>query len=214
MGNMNAPDSPPANVQHIWCSAIISKKMEDVFVGFICGQAQNSKNIARYIVYLSTPGGNPFSAVNLYNFIKSLPQETVVYNMGTVSSAGVPVFLAFKERYGVPGCSFMIHQTTTSKTALPEQLSATELRAQAVNLEVTDKRTQAIIEKETRGRGTTPLTPRLVAKMVVKSTTFTDGEAQARGIIDRIEQPTLPKEGIFYLTDQFLATLPGALTPT
>jgi ATP-dependent protease ClpP protease subunit len=206
---MSTNEPPIENIQHIWCSAIISKKMEDVFVSFICDQAQSGKKISRYVVYLSTPGGNPFSAVNLYNFIKSLPQETAVYNMGTVSSAGVPVFLAFKERFGVPGCSFMIHQTTTSRAALPDQLSATELRAQAGSLEITDKRTQAIIEKETVGRGTDPLTPALIAEMVIKTTTFTDADAQNRGIIDGIEQPTLPREGVLYLTDQFLATLPG-----
>lgn len=166
----------------------------------------------RYLVtscIFRPPEATLFRRSNLYNFIKSLPQETAVYNMGTVSSAGVPVFLAFKERFGVPGCSFMIHQTTTSRAALPDQLSATELRAQAGSLEITDKRTQAIIEKETVGRGTDPLTPALIAEMVIKTTTFTDTDAQARGIIDGIEQPTLPREGVLYLTDQFLATLPG-----
>lgn len=97
----------------------------------------------------------------------------------------------------------MIRQTTTSKTASPERLSAAELRSQAVNLEVMDNKTQAIIEKETKGRGTDSLTPELVAEMVVKAT-LTDSEAQAGGIIDHIEQPTLPKEGIFHLTGQFL----------
>jgi ATP-dependent protease ClpP protease subunit len=206
---MNAPESPPANVQHIWCSAAISKKMEDVFVGFILGQAQSGKRIDRYVVYLSTLGGSPFSAVTLYNFIKSLPQETMVYNMGTVASAGVPFFLAFKQRLGVPGCSFAIHQTTTSKAALPDQLSASELKTQAASLEITDKRTQAIIETETKGRGSNPLTRRLLKNSWLKGTTFTDTEAQARGFIDRIEQPTLPTDGIVYITDQSLATLPG-----
>jgi ATP-dependent protease ClpP protease subunit len=206
---MSALDLPSANVQHIWCSAAISKKMEDVFVGFVFSQAQQGKRIDRYVVYLSTLGGSPFSAVNLYNFIKSLPQETIAYNMGTVASAGVPVFLAFKQRYGVPGCSFAIHQTTTSKTVLPEQISASELKTQAGNLEITDKRTQAIIETETMGRGTNPLTRRLLKTFWLKGTTFTDGEAQARGFIERVDQPTMPTENIVYITDQSLATLPG-----
>lgn len=61
--------------QHIWCSAVITKKMEDVLVGFICNQAQSSVGVSEYIIYLSTLGGSPFCAVNLYSFIKSIPQK-------------------------------------------------------------------------------------------------------------------------------------------
>lgn len=66
------PQAPPV-VQHIWCSVGISKKMEDVFVGFILNQA--GQNITEYVVYLDTMGGSPFSAVALYNFIKSIPED-------------------------------------------------------------------------------------------------------------------------------------------
>lgn len=129
-------------VQHIWCSATINKKMEDVLVSFICQQAQNSVGISEYVVYLSTLGGSPSNAVSLYNFIKSIPQTTTVYNMGYVYSAGVPFFLGFRKRIGVPDCSFLLHQTTCSRIALPEQFNVVDIDTQREILLSNDEQTQ------------------------------------------------------------------------
>ena len=95
-----AEDQQQKKIQHIWCSATINKKMEDVLVSWICNQAQNAVGISEYVIYLSTFGGSPHSAVNLYNFFKSIPQKTTAYNMGNIFSAGVPFFLGFQKRIG------------------------------------------------------------------------------------------------------------------
>jgi len=196
-------------IQHIWCSATISQKMEDVFTGFINNQAQTGQNITEYVVYLSTLGGSPFSAVNLYNFIKSIPQKTTVYNMGSVFSAGVPFFLGFQNRIGVPDCSFMIHQTTLPRTALPEQFNLFDLETQKAILLATDEKTQKIIQKETSGKGTKTLTLSNVRKAFQYTTTYTSPEAQKYGFIEKTDIPKLPDAGVIYITDQYLATLPG-----
>ncbi|MGA2361074.1 MAG: ATP-dependent Clp protease proteolytic subunit [Candidatus Aminicenantales bacterium] len=196
-------------VQHIWCSVTISKKMEDVFTGFINGQAQVGTNISEYVVYLATLGGSPFSAISLYNFVKAIPQKTTVYNMGNVSSAGVPFFLSFQTRIGVPDCSFMVHQTTLARTALPDNFNVFDLDTTKANLSATDDNTQKIILKETTPRASKPLTAAIIRKAFLKSTTYHAAEAQAHGFIDKIELPKLPDTGLIYITDQYLATLPG-----
>lgn len=196
-------------IQHIWCSATISQKMEDVFTGFVNNQAQTGQNITEYVVYLSTLGGSPFPAVNLYNFIKSIPQKTTVYNMGSVFSAGVPFFLGFQNRIGVPDCSFMIHQTRLPRTALPEQFNLFDLETQKALLLVTDEKTQKIIQKETLGKGTKNLTLSNVKKAFQNTTFYTSLEAQKYGFIEKTDNPKLPDAGVLYITDQYLATLPG-----
>ncbi|MDE1969989.1 MAG: ATP-dependent Clp protease proteolytic subunit [Patescibacteria group bacterium] len=198
-------------IQHIWCSALITKKMEDVLIGFICNQAQDPKQkISEYIIYLSTLGGNPFYAVNLYNFIKSIPQKTTVYNMGNVSSAGVPFFLGFQNRIGVPNCDFMIHQTTLSRDVLPEQFNVFDIDTQRASLSAIDEKTQNIIHKETSSRSKKPLSLATIKQAFLKTTTYTATEAQKYGFIDKIELPKLPDTGVLYLTDQYLATLPNS----
>lgn len=206
------PEQKPAQlpiVRHIWCSVNITKKMEDVFVQYILGQASSGINVSEYIVYLSTIGGSPFSAISLYNFLKSLPQKTTVYNMGNVGSAGVTFFLGFQNRIGVPDCSFMVHQTTIDKKFIPDQLSVFDLKSQIDSLSATDIKTRIIIEKETKSRASKPMSKKFIEQAILKTTTFHTAEAKERGFIDRIELPTLPVKDVLYLTDQYLATLPG-----
>jgi ATP-dependent protease ClpP protease subunit len=196
-------------VRHIWCSVAITKKMEDIFVQYILGQASQGINVSEYVVYLSTTGGSPFSAISLYNFLKSLPQKTTVYNMGNVGSAGVTFFLGFQNRIGVPDSSFMIHQTTIDKKFITDQLTVFELRSQMDSLAATDTKTRIIIEKETKSRASKPMSKKFVEQAILKTTTFHTAEARERGFIDRVELPTLPVNGVLYLTDQYLATQPG-----
>jgi len=115
---------------YFWCSAIISKKLEDTLCQFILSQLQASVQISEYVFYISTLGGDPYSGVNLYSFIKSLPMKTTAYNMGLVASAGVPFFLGFKERYGTPNCSFMIHQTSIGRDNFPVNVNVFDLQTQ------------------------------------------------------------------------------------
>jgi len=201
--------SRPERVQHIWCSVEVSKKMEDVLIGWILQQAQNNAGITEYVVYLSTTGGNPFASISLYNFIKSIPQTTTVYNMGTVASAGVPFFLGFKNRIGVPDCSFMVHQTAMAKSSLPDNITVFEMETQKTSLEATDDKSQKIIVKETTSRGTKNLTPKIIKDAFLKTTYYDADQAHEFGFIDKIELPNIPGTGVLYLTDQYLATLPG-----
>ena len=196
-------------IQHIWCSVGINKKMEDVLIGFICGQAQKGDEIDEYVVYLSTMGGSPYSGITLYNFIKSLPQKTTVYNMGNVASAGIQFFLGFQTRIGVPDCSFYIHQTSMPKVLLPEQVTVFDLQTELSSLSATDDKTKKIIIKETSGRGEKSLTKPQIKKAILESHTYHTVEAQKFGFIDKVELPVLPDTGVLYITDQYLATLPG-----
>lgn len=205
----NPTEQTAENIQHIWVSVSINKKMEDVFIQYILNQAQAGANVTEYIVYLSTLGGSPFSAVNLYNFIKSIPQKTTVYNMGNVYSAGVPFFLAFQNRFGVPDCDFMIHQTTLPRTALPENFNVFDIETQKATLVAIDDKTQKIIHKETVSRGIKSLTLPVIKKAFVSTTVYQTADAQKFGFIERTERPKLPDTGVLYITDQYLATLEG-----
>ena len=201
---------PVGRVQHIWCSATIDKKFEDVFVRFILTQAQNNDKINEYVVYLSTLGGNPIAATTLYNFIKSIPQKTTVYNMGNVASAGVPFFLGFDTRVGVPDCSFFVHQTTLPRIVFSENVNVFELERQMASLSATDIKSQKIILKETSSKAQKPLTKHNIEDAFLKTATYAEQDALKRGFIEKVESPKIPNTpDVLYITDQYLATLPG-----
>lgn len=204
----SVPTEPTDKVQHIFCNAQITKKMEDVFINIVLNQAQKGEDITEYVVYLTTLGGSPFCALDLYNFLKALPQKTTVYNMGTVYSAGMLFFLGFQTRFGVQDCTFMIHQTTTSRPYIPETLSVFDLATEMEKLRAIDDKTHQIIEKETTNRAKTPLSLKDIQDGALKTTFFQATEAVEKGFIDRIEAPVIPSQTL-YITDQWLATLPG-----
>ncbi len=60
-------------------------------------------------LHMSTEGGNMTAGFALYFFLKSLPLPLVTYNIGSVESVGVVIFLAGQRRYACPGSRFLIH---------------------------------------------------------------------------------------------------------
>lgn len=125
--------------------------------------------------------------------------------MGLIASAGVPFFLGFQNRYGTPNCSFMIHQTMTSRNSFPENVNMFDLQTQMQLLEATDKKTIGIIESETKPKARTILTKEEIETAIERSRTYQVEDALKHGFIEKIEQPEISKVGILYITDQWLA---------
>ncbi len=92
---------------------------------------------------------------------------------------------------------------------MSEQFNVFDIDTQKASLLSTDVKTQKIIQKETANKGTKALTLTTIKKAFQNTTTYTATDAQKYGFIDKIEQPKLPEAGVIYLTDQYLATLPG-----
>jgi ATP-dependent protease ClpP protease subunit len=195
--------------KHVYCSANITPKMHDVFVSFVLSQ----KNVAEYIIYLTSPGGSPWAGFNLYSFVKSRPEETTVYNMGNVDSAAVQFFLGFKRRFAVSNSSFMVHPTTFSKDPLPQFYSLFDARKAAHEIDSIETKTVSIILAETAGRGGEELTATAVREAMFHTTVIPAEQALRQGIIDAIEQPILPESDVLYLTETYLASLPSGPQP-
>ena len=73
-----------------------------------------SKAIAQYepntLYFLFSSGGGWVNAgVALYNYLRALPQDTVMHNMGSIDSIANAVFLAGKKRYAAPASVFLLH---------------------------------------------------------------------------------------------------------
>jgi len=161
-------------------------------------------NVTEYVVFLTTVGGDPYAGVNMYSFLKSLPMKTTVYNMGMIASAGVPLFLGFQNRIGVPNCSFIIHQTSIGRDNFPPNVNVFDLQTQLQLLAAIDKKTIGIIESETKTKAKEPLTIIDIENAIERSQTYQTEEALKRGFIEKVEQPIIPSSNIIYLTDEWL----------
>jgi ATP-dependent protease ClpP protease subunit len=74
----------------------------------LCLQALQS-GASEIALHMSTEGGNMTAGFALYFFLKSLPLPLTTYNIGSVESVGVPIFLAGQKRYACPGTRFLVH---------------------------------------------------------------------------------------------------------
>jgi ATP-dependent protease ClpP protease subunit len=74
----------------------------------LCLQALQS-GASELELHMSTEGGNMTAGFALYFFLKSLPLPLTTYNVGSVESVGVVIFLAGQKRYACPGTRFLVH---------------------------------------------------------------------------------------------------------
>ena len=49
-------------------------------------QEQLRKKVSRFVLLMSSPGGNVFAGLSGYNFLKGIPAEVVTHNYGSVDS--------------------------------------------------------------------------------------------------------------------------------
>ncbi len=188
---------------HIYCSAAITTQFHDVFVRFVLTQPK----LEELEVYLSSGGGSPLVGFNLYGFLKSRTEKTTVYNMGNVDSAAVQFFLGFQARFAVPHATFLMHPTTYPRDVLPATFTQADARRVSHELESTELKTEQIVSEETAGRGAEALTREQVRAAVQQTTVVTAENAQRFGIVDAVRRPEIPKEGVMWITEEFLAAL-------
>ena len=62
-----------------------------------------------FVLLISSPGGNVFAGITLYNFLKGIPAEVITHNIGSTNSIAAAVFCAGDRRYSVPHGVFLIH---------------------------------------------------------------------------------------------------------
>lgn len=63
----------------------------------------------KFVLLLSSPGGNVAAGLSAYNFLKGIPAEVDTHNFGSVDSVAVAVFCAGKKRLCVKNARFFMH---------------------------------------------------------------------------------------------------------
>ncbi len=96
----------------------------------------------------SSVGGTVADGVYLYNLIRGLPIKTVFYNIGSVASIALTIFLAAEERYCSSHSVFMTHPTSFN----PQEMTAVRAKTLLAASLADDDR----IEKILRDRTTCP----------------------------------------------------------
>jgi len=72
-------------------------------------QKNLAQGVERFVILISSPGGEVAPGIAAYNFLRGIPAEVVTHNYGVIDSMAVVLFSAGQERYCVPHARFLLH---------------------------------------------------------------------------------------------------------
>ena len=135
------PDKPaPAELWASYCGDINAANVSKLMNGLNVVANNGTKKI--HILFQSW-GGFVGDGVFLYNALKTLPIEIVLYNAGQVASAATLVYLGAHSRKATANAVFMIHKSTYN----PNASGVDKLKAVADNLAIDDIRVEEILRR-------------------------------------------------------------------
>jgi len=67
------------------------------------------EGVERFVVLISSPGGNVFAGLSGYSFLKGIPAEVITHNFGSADSIATVLFCAGSKRFCVPHARFLLH---------------------------------------------------------------------------------------------------------
>jgi ATP-dependent Clp protease protease subunit len=98
--------APPSRVYVIFTAEIVPQTVETL-IQALSNLAQNQ--VPEVYMAFATPGGSVMHGITLYNFLRGMPFNLIMHNLGNVDSIGNAIFLAGKERYACAHSTFMFH---------------------------------------------------------------------------------------------------------
>ena len=67
------------------------------------------EGIGRFVLLISSPGGNVFDGLSAYNFLRGIPAEVVTHNFGSADSIASVIYCAGAKRLCAPQGRFLLH---------------------------------------------------------------------------------------------------------
>lgn len=128
-------------------------------------------------------GGSVADGIYLYNHIRGLPITVHAYNLSSVASIAVAVFVAADRRYCSAHSTFMIHPTAFLQ--LPD-MTAERLQTFLTSVLADDERTESILRERTR------LTDQLLNARRYSDVHISPNVALKQGVVDEILEFTVP----------------------
>ena len=160
--------------------------IEPATVTRICAALNSAINTSCDEVHLSfsSLGGTVADGIYLYNHIRGLPLKVTAYNVGSVSSIAVTVFVAAEERYCSAHAMFMVHPTAFPSLA---GMSAERLQSALKAALADDLRTENILRERTG------LPNRVLRARKIGDVHITPQEAVRYGLVNGVREFSLPR---------------------
>lgn len=132
-------------------------------------------------LYVTSQGGDATLALAFYDLIRLLEIPLKTIGFGKVSSAGIIILLAGRERLASSNCIFMMHPFEHCPSGGRHfSYSRKDLPWMKNRVEVVDNKIRSIITSKTR------MNQNQISEFIESQKYFTADEAQQKGLIDEI----------------------------
>jgi len=140
----------------------------------------------RFVLLISSGGGNVGSGISGYNFLRGIPAEVTTHNFGVVDSVAVVLFCGGAKRLCVPHARFLLHgigfdvnnPTRFDEKRLDEEMKGLRMHRENIGRIIADS----------CGRGTKEVDQDILASVVLGSKQAVD-----YGLVHEIKSDLLPK---------------------
>ncbi len=133
----------------------------------------------------SSGGGSVDSGVTLFNYLRGLPQEIIMHNVGSIDSIANAVFLAGRTRYATPTSSFLLHGIYWN---FPQgaNLTYSQMQEQVSRFDAAEQLSAKIISERTK------LTAEEVRQLFRQGESKDPKFALDKGLIHEIREAAVP----------------------
>ena len=173
--------APPERVYVVFTAEIVPRTIETL-IQALSNLAQ--KRVPEVYMAFSTPGGRVAQGITLYNFLRGVPFNLIIHNIGNVDSIGNAVFLAADTRYACAHSTFMFHGVGFDQPAA--RYEEKRLREMLDGIKADQRRIGDIIAERTN------IGQDEAEGLFRESQTNTAEFARERGIIHEIREFELP----------------------
>lgn len=189
---MSTPDQEESSVRPVIDTVYVSyfHSIDDAKAQSLMGVCADivAKQRPNTIYFLfSSTGGGVNAGLALYNFLRALPVEIVMHNIGSIDSIATVIFLAASKRYAAKHSSFLFHGINWNFSS-KASLTFYQINENLSRIKQEETRVASIVAERTK------MTEAAIQEL------FRQGEckdlqfALANGIIDEIIDPVIPKD--------------------
>ena len=143
--------------------------------------------VDKLTLLISTPGGDVFHGISIFNYLRGLPVEVNTHNFGSADSIGIVLLCAGSKRFSVPHARFLIHSVQVNFAA-QSALEENQLEERLKGLRI-DMGNIARIVGDTVGRPSN-----LVLDDMAARTTLYPEQAIEYGLVHEIRSELFPPE--------------------
>lgn len=149
-------------------------------------QQKLQQSTKKFVLLLSSPGGDVAAGLSAYNFLKGIPAEVDTHNFGSVDSVAVAIFCAGKRRFCVKNARFFMHGIGFNVPP-GTRLEAKQLDEKQRSLKINRENIATVIAENCNK------TAEEIDNDMIKVKELNSGEAKSYGLVHEIKNDLYPE---------------------